>query len=80
MSALDADLAHTDAASSLAAPPEIEQHVTELRRAVRQHQYNYYVLDAPTVSDAEFDALFNELKALEQQYPALYRSDSPTVR
>lgn len=70
-------LVETDVA---AAPPEVAQKVEELRRAVREHQYNYYVLDAPTVSDAEFDALFNELKALEAQYPSLYRVDSPTVR
>ncbi|WP_433732258.1 NAD-dependent DNA ligase LigA [Actinoplanes sp. CA-051413] len=45
---------------------------------VRGHQYRYYVLDSPTVSDAEFDKLLHELEALEEQFPALRTPDSPT--
>jgi DNA ligase (NAD+) len=45
---------------------------------VREHQFRYYVKDAPVVSDAEFDRLFNELAAMEQHYPELRAPDSPT--
>src|SRR4051794_40500179 len=50
----------------------------ELSDELRQHQYRYYVLDAPTISDAEFDRLLRELEALEQAYPSLRTPDSPT--
>lgn len=45
---------------------------------VREHQFRYYIKDAPIVSDADFDALFNELVALEERYPELRVPDSPT--
>lgn len=45
---------------------------------MREHQFRYYIKDAPIVSDAEFDALFNELVALEDRYPELRVADSPT--
>jgi DNA ligase (NAD+) len=45
---------------------------------VREHQFRYYIKDAPIVSDAEFDALFHELVALEERYPELRVADSPT--
>ena len=45
---------------------------------MREHQFRYYVLDAPIISDAEFDRLFNELNALEEQHPELRTPDSPT--
>lgn len=51
-----------------------------LRAALAEHNYRYYVLDAPTISDAEYDALFNELKRLEERYPELRTLDSPTQR
>lgn len=54
--------------------------VEKLRDAVRYHQYRYYVLDDPTLSDREFDALFQELQALEAAHPELRTDDSPTVR
>lgn len=54
--------------------------IDELRAAIRQHNYRYYVLDDPTVSDAEYDRLFRELVALETQYPDLVTPDSPTQR
>ena len=52
----------------------------ELREAIRLHDRNYYVLDQPTISDAEYDALFRELQALEREHPALVTPDSPTQR
>ncbi|MGI5213538.1 NAD-dependent DNA ligase LigA [Plantactinospora sp. CA-290183] len=47
---------------------------------ITDHQYRYYVLDAPTISDAEFDRLLRELTELEERYPALRTPDSPTQR
>lgn len=54
--------------------------VRELRDAIELHNYNYYVLDAPTIPDAEYDRLFHELEQLEQRYPHLVTADSPTRR
>jgi DNA ligase (NAD+) len=54
--------------------------IEHLRELVRYHQYRYYVLDNPEISDAEFDALFQELQQLEEQYPQFRTEDSPTVR
>jgi DNA ligase (NAD+) len=51
-----------------------------LRRQIDQHSHAYYVLDAPTIPDAEFDRLFRELQALEEEHPSLIRADSPTRR
>jgi DNA ligase (NAD+) len=50
----------------------------ELADEVRGHQYRYYVLDSPTVTDAEFDRMLRELEGLEEEYPALRTPDSPT--
>lgn len=61
---------------SLDPPARIER----LRDLVRYHQYRYYILDAPEISDFEFDALFHSLQALEAEYPDLRTDDSPTVR
>lgn len=52
----------------------------ELREALRYHSHRYYVLDAPEISDAEFDALLRELLAIEEQNPDLITPDSPTQR
>jgi DNA ligase (NAD+) len=52
----------------------------ELRRALEHHNHRYYVLDAPEISDAEYDALFDELKALEETHPELWVPTSPTTR
>lgn len=54
--------------------------VDELRRQLEQHNQLYYVLDSPTITDAEYDALFRELQRLEEQYPGLVSPDSPTQR
>ena len=51
-----------------------------LRAQLEQHNHSYYVLDQPTVSDAEYDRLFRELQALELAFPELLRPDSPTQR
>ncbi len=52
--------------------------VEELREALRYHNYRYYVLDDPVISDAEYDALFADLQALEEKFPELQSPDSPT--
>jgi DNA ligase (NAD+) len=58
----------------------IEKKIEALREKIRHHEYRYYVLDDPEISDAEFDALMNELKRLEAEHPALVTPDSPTQR
>jgi DNA ligase (NAD+) len=57
-----------------------EQRVKELQPLLEYHNKRYYQLDAPEISDAEYDALFRELAALEEQYPELLATDSPTRR
>lgn len=56
------------------------QHAERLRQELRRHEHAYYVLDAPTVTDAEYDALFRELTELEAKHPELVTPDSPTQR
>jgi len=53
--------------------------ITELTNEIRDHQFKYYVLDAPTVTDAQFDELLQELKALEAKHPELLEPDSPSL-
>ena len=60
--------------------PSIEERVRELRELIEHHNYRYYVLDDPEVSDAEYDRLFDELRALEETHPELASADSPTQR
>ncbi|MBV9163183.1 MAG: NAD-dependent DNA ligase LigA [Pseudonocardiales bacterium] len=57
---------------------EVRSEYGELVEIVRGHQFRYYVLDAPTVSDAEFDRQFHRLRELEERWPALVTPDSPT--
>lgn len=64
----------------MAAPGEIEKRVEYLRGEIEKHNYNYYVLDSPTISDARFDELMRELASLEKLYPELAHPDSPTAR
>jgi DNA ligase (NAD+) len=59
---------------------EVPKRVAELREAIDYHSYRYHALDDPEVSDAEYDALMEELKALEAGHPDLITSDSPTQR
>ncbi|HEY8474388.1 MAG TPA: NAD-dependent DNA ligase LigA [Natronosporangium sp.] len=61
-------------------PAEAKQRHAELAREVEDHRYRYYVQDAPTISDAEFDQLMRELAELEERYPALRTPDSPTQK
>ncbi len=61
-------------------PKHISQQVDKLREAIDRHNYNYSVLDEPSIPDSEYDKLFLELQKLEQSYPQLITSDSPTQR
>ena len=56
------------------------KEIESLREKIRHHEYAYYVMDDPEISDAAFDRLMNRLKELEAQYPDLVTADSPTVR
>lgn len=58
----------------------IEQQITELRIALKEHNYRYYVLDEPTISDFEFDQLLKTLKSLEDDHPDFFDQNSPTQR
>ncbi len=63
-----------------AAPASVKKEIEELREKLRYHEYRYYVLDDPEISDAAYDRLMNRLKELETAYPELVTPDSPTVR
>src|SRR5260221_6502659 len=60
--------------------PAIQKKIEVLREKIRHHEYRYYVLDDPEISDADFDKLMNELKRLEAEHPELVTPDSPTQR
>ena len=60
--------------------PTIEEKIKALREELNQHNYNYYVLDAATISDYEFDLKLKELQELEAQYPEFFDANSPTQR
>ena len=57
-----------------------KQKIEELRKVINHHNYRYYVLDSPEISDAEYDELMRELKQLESEHPELITLDSPTQR
>ncbi len=57
-----------------------EERVLELRRIIAGHDYQYHVLDDPTIDDAEYDSLFRELQSLEEKHPELITPNSPTQR
>ena len=59
---------------------EIAARIARLRAEIERHNHAYYVLDAPTIPDAEYDKLFRELQTLETQHPELAAPDSPTRR
>jgi len=59
---------------------EARQRAEELRRLIHEHNYRYYVLNRPVISDAEYDALMAELRAIEARFPELITPDSPTQR
>ena len=62
------------------APKDSEKKIEFLREKIRHHEYLYYVLDNPELSDAEFDKLMQQLKDLETEHPSLITPDSPTDR
>lgn len=61
-------------------PLKIWQKIEKLRQSINEHNYRYYVLNSPIVSDAEYDQLFRELQNIETQYPELITPQSPTQR
>ena len=61
-------------------PRKAAERAAELRAAIDEHNYHYYVDDAPAISDEEYDGLFHELEDLERDYPELATPDSPTQR
>src|ERR687885_2894864 len=67
---------------AMAAPAlkDVQARLDELRAELNHHLYRYYVLDDPEISDAEYDRLYDELKALEDEHPDLITPDSPTQR
>src|SRR6202795_3016280 len=63
-----------------AAPASIRKQIEGLREKLRHHEYRYYVLDDPEISDAAYDKLMERLKGIEAAHPELVTPDSPTVR
>ncbi|MCU0226441.1 MAG: NAD-dependent DNA ligase LigA [Bryobacterales bacterium] len=61
-------------------PQAAQEEATRLREELREHEYRYYVLDQPTISDAQYDGMMRQLQALEDAHPALRTADSPTQR
>ncbi len=61
-------------------PEEVRRRAEALRRELHYHNYRYYVLDDPVISDGEYDALLRELQEIERRYPELVTPDSPTQR
>ena len=68
-------MSSTDTAHS-----QVTERLHELRRQLHYHNYRYYVLDDPEISDAQYDRLLRELEELEARYPELITPDSPTQR
>ncbi|MHC1600118.1 MAG: DNA ligase LigA-related protein, partial [Candidatus Methanospirareceae archaeon] len=66
--------------SSGAGEEAVKKYIEDLRRKIHYHNYRYYVLDEPEISDAEYDRLFQELEELERKHPELVTPDSPTQR
>ena len=63
-----------------AAPASVKKEIEALREKLRYHEYRYYVLDDPEISDAAYDRMMNRLKELEAAHPELVTADSLTVR
>src|SRR3989304_1309635 len=61
-------------------PGAVRRRAERLRAAIRKHDYRYYVLDRPSISDSQYDRLFTELVRLEVVHPQLVTPDSPTHR
>lgn len=64
---------------SIQSSSKARHQIVELTNEIREHQFKYYVLDQPSISDAEFDQLLRRLEQLEQDYPELREPDSPTL-
>jgi DNA ligase (NAD+) len=64
----------------MASRPSPQKQIEALREEIRHHEHLYYALDAPEITDAEYDALMNRLKAFEAEHPDLITPDSPTQR
>jgi DNA ligase (NAD+) len=62
------------------ASEEIERRIIYLREELEKHNYNYYVLNNPTISDYEFDMMMEELTRMEKDHPELYDENSPSRR
>jgi DNA ligase (NAD+) len=75
-----ADLFDSDFAADPATASSLAQRAAALREQLHHHAHQYYVLDAPTIPDAEYDRLFKELQAIEAAHPELLTPDSPTQR
>ncbi|MEW2147342.1 NAD-dependent DNA ligase LigA [Micromonospora vinacea] len=69
-----------EAAAGAEPTPQARERHAALSQELTEHQYRYYVLDAPTIPDADFDRQLRELEALEEEFPALRTPDSPTQR
>src|ERR1700756_2469970 len=65
---------------SSASLEELNAEAERLREQIRHHNFRYYVLDDPEITDAEYDALMRRLEALEREHPELLTPDSPTQR
>ncbi|MFP3895990.1 MAG: NAD-dependent DNA ligase LigA [Anaerolineales bacterium] len=63
---------------SITSKREAQEAAAKLREAIRYHNYRYYVLDDPVISDAEYDELMRQLETLEERFPAIRTDDSPT--
>ncbi|MDQ2785737.1 MAG: NAD-dependent DNA ligase LigA [Chloroflexota bacterium] len=74
------DKAEIEATLQAAPPVQVEERVETIRQQIDHANVEYYIHDNPTRTDAEYDALMNELRALEAEYPALLTPDSPTQR
>lgn len=62
------------------ATTSVIEQMRQLIQLIAKHNHAYYVMDQPTISDSEYDHLFHQLKALEEQHPDLVQSDSPTTK
>jgi len=71
---------HGESAAVAGVPAEVARRAEELREQIGYHDWRYYVLDDPEISDEEYDRLLDELRALEREYPQLVTPDSPTQR
>ncbi|MFA5200144.1 MAG: NAD-dependent DNA ligase LigA, partial [Candidatus Omnitrophota bacterium] len=60
--------------------PEIKNKIQQLKERIRKHDYHYYVLSQPLISDKEYDDLLRQLKSFEDKYPNFKTDDSPTQR